>query len=508
MSASVVGCSGSLAPSSDPRSPTEYQEVRLNATVEALEGSMMKVTVTVPAEQVDKAVAAAYREIAAQVRIPGFRKGKVPRPVLDTQVGRSAILAHAAEELVSATFPQAIEDLGLVPAEPAEIDEIDEVVEGSDYTYDAEVLGRPEVELASADGITVEAPPATVRDEEIDAQVDHLRQRFASLEPVEDRGVEPGDFVVISFVGLIDGEPYENNEVDGLLYELGQSQMPQEFEDSLLGARPGDQVVAEFTIPESSSVEEYVGKAARFDTTVSEIKAKALPPVDDEFAASVGGFGSVQEMRDDIRERLTEARIVGRDRTIESEARAALTERVDAEVPEALIDAKKVDILGEFRTTLEQRQMTLAQYLEMSGLTREQVEIDITDEARKRLREEFALEALFRLKDLEVTSEDIDESIAEMADSYETEPAELKTVLMKRSLLPEIRVQIMHRKATEWLVDNVEVIDVEPTDEKDEPAAGAPTAEAPTEVAAVAAAEAPAEATAGAETETDTPDEA
>lgn len=436
----------------------------MNASVEPLEGSMLKVTVTVPADEVDKAIAAAYKEVAGQIRIPGFRKGKVPRPVIDTQVGKGVVMARAAEELVASTFPAAIEDLGIIPAEPSEIDEIDEVTEGADYTYEAEVLGRPEIEIDSADGLTVEAPPATVDDAAIDEQIDYLRDRYASLEPVEDRGVEPGDFAVIAFTGLIDGEPYDNNEVDGLLYELGAGQMPQEFEDAMMGARPGDTVSSEFTIPETSSVPEFVGRTATFETTISEIKAKVLPEVDDEFAASAGGYESAEAMREDVRLRLADMRESARRRAVEANAKAALAERAEIEVPEALIKAKEIDILGEFRKTLEQRQMTLQQYMEASGLSREEIEADIHDEAEQRLREELALEALFRLQGMEVTGADIDQALDEMADSYEMSRDEIQKILVGRSLMPEIRLQIMHGKATEWLVDNVEVTDVEPQD--------------------------------------------
>ena len=432
----------------------------MNATAEPLEGSTVKITVTVPAADVDRAVAHAYSDVAAKVRIAGFRKGKVPRPVIDANVGREAVLAEAVEAIVGDTFPDAVEELGLIPIEPAEVDELDQAVEGTDYVYTADVRVRPEFTLSSTEGLSVEVEPAKATDEELDEQIDYLRDRFSSLEPVDDRGVEPVDFALISFTSTIDGEPYDNNEVDGLLYELGRGQMPQEFDDALLGARAGDEAVSEFTIPDTSSNPEFVGKSVRFEIKVSEVKAKVLPDVDDEFAASVGGFESVDQLRDDVRTRIEQARDVARSRKIEQEGRKALAERLEGDIPDEIVAAKKEEMLGEFQTQLMQREMTLEAYMEQSGATEAQIEADVAEEAAVRVREDLALEALFRAEGLEIGEGEMDAQIAAMAERYEMEPDTLRTTLRNRVMLPDIRQQLMHRHATGWLMDNVEVVEV------------------------------------------------
>ncbi len=444
------------------------QEERLNVTVEPVEGSQVKITVTVPAAEVDKHIAAAYNAIAGKVRIPGFRKGKVPRPVIDANVGREAVLSEATEGLVNGTFPDAIEQAGIFPAEPAEIDELTEVASGADYVYTAEVRVRPELEISGVDGIVVEAEPAEAGEEEIDAQIDYLRDRFASLEPVEDRAIEPGDFAQISFVSTIGGEPYDNNEIDGLLYEIGRGQMPQEFDDALLGARVGDEVVSEFVIPETSSTPEYVGKTARFEIKISEIKAKLLPELDDEFAISVGGYESIDALRKDIRDRIDGSRAVSRKRTVETEARKALAERLVGEISDDLVDLRRQDLLRQFQDELVRRDMTLEDYMESAGLDEGQIEEDVASEARELLGQELALEALFRREGLEVGEGEVDEQIELMAENYETDPAQFRESLRRRGLLPEIRQLLMHRHATDWLVEHIEIKDVEPEPEEAE----------------------------------------
>jgi trigger factor len=326
----------------------------------------------------------------------------------------------------------------------------------------------------------VEAEPVKATEVEIDEQVEYLRDRFSSLEPVDDRGVEPGDFALISFTSTIDGEPYENNEVDGLLYELGRGQMPQEFDDALLGAHAGDERVSEFVIPETSSQPEYVGKTVRFELRVSEVKAKVLPDVDEEFAASVGGFESVDQLREDVRTRIEQTRETARLRRVEQEGRKALAERLEGEVPDELLAAKKEEMLGELQTQLMQRQMTLESYMEQSGTTEEEIETDVAREAAARLREELALEALFVAKGLEIGEGEMDIEVAAMAERYEMDPDTLRVTLRDRLMLPDVRQRLMQRHATGWLMDNVEVKEVaaiaDPSaDNAEKPAAGTPS---------------------------------
>ena len=225
----------------------------LTTSAEKLEGTTVKLTITVPAEEVDKAIADAYSRLSAKLRIPGFRKGKAPRPVVDNYLGHDNVLAEATEGVVNDTYPRAIDAEGLRPVESPEMDALDTVTEGQPYTYEVEVVTRPKLTLESYENIKVEVPSPKANDLDIEAQIEELRERFASLEPVEDRGVAANDFVLISFVGLVDGVEYEGNRVDKYLYEMNRGLMPPEFDEALLGVEAGGETTYEVRVVNQGS---------------------------------------------------------------------------------------------------------------------------------------------------------------------------------------------------------------------------------------------------------------
>ncbi len=483
----------------------------LKTSVEQLEGSKIRMTVTVSADEVDKAVNEAYGRLGSKLRIPGFRKGKAPRPVVDNYVGKDYVLAEATEELVNVTYPRALDAESLRTVDAPEMDEIDNITPGSEYTYVTEVELRPELALSSVDDFEVEVPPREPSDREIDMQVDLMRDRLATLEPVEDRGVEADDFALISFTGYVDGEPYEGNEVDKYLYELGKGLMPVEFDQGIIGTMPGGEVTVEFPIPDTSSNPDFVGKTARFDVVVHEVKAKHLPEVDDEFAANIGGFDTVQELRDDLKMRMGVQKSLQHDREKERALRAQLAERLEGDVPEAMIKGRAGTLMRDFLAQLEQREMTLDSYVEAVGVPKEAIEADLNNQAVESVREDLALEALFRAKGMEVTDEDVEDELKTVAEGTKTSVEEARTRWEEMGLMPVVREQIMHRKAVYWLMENATVREVDPyadadaesgsTDEgtKKKPAKKRATKKAAEAVADVESAEEP--AAEGAQTE-------
>jgi trigger factor len=260
----------------------------------------------------------------------------------------------------------------------------------------------------------------------VDTQIEHTRERFANLEPVEDRGIEAEDFVQLSFVGTVGGEEYEGNTVDKYLYEMNRGLMPSEFDEGLIGLKAGDTTEVEFEIPETSSKEEFVGKTAHFDITVHEVKAKVLPELDDEFASTAGGFETLSEMRDDLMTKMSDVKRAGRERALERKAREALAERLEGDVPEAMVTSRHESMLREFVDGLQQRGMSVEQYLEATGYEFEQIGEDMKEQASMLVREELALEALFRALDMEVTDEDLETEIARFAEAAETTPEDIR----------------------------------------------------------------------------------
>ncbi len=447
----------------------------MKTSVEKLEGTNVKLTVTVSAQDVDRAIDGVYASVAQQVKVPGFRKGKAPRPVIDTHVGREQVLREATEAVVNDTYPRAVDAEGLRPIDSPEVDELDIVEPGKEFTYVAQVETRPELALGTHDDITIELPSATASDREIDAQLTYMAERFATLEPVTDRGVQVEDFVLISFVGKVDGEDYEGGTVDKYLYEMSRGLMPIEFDRGLIGVKAGEETRIEFPIPESSSRPDYVGRTATFDVTVHEIKAKTLPPFDDEFAGNVGGFDTLDELRADTRQKMDAQKGLAQMQLKEREARAALAARLEGDVPSVLVESRASAMMRDFATGLEQRGATLEHYVETMGVSPEQIKTDVEAQAIESVREELALEALFREQGMEVTDADIDEELGMLTgqSAGESSPEELRQRWEEAGVMGAVREQIMHKKAMMWLLDHVKVTEKLDTAEGEEPAGGA-----------------------------------
>ncbi len=434
----------------------------MQSSIEHIDEGQIRITVTVPAADVDREIDAAYSRVGSKLRIPGFRPGKAPRPVIDTHVGRDAVLAEAQEEIVSTSYGAAISEQDLRTYGQPDVGELDMVEPGADFTYTAEVYLRPELPLTDSEDFAVTVPARTASDREVDVQIEHARERFATLEVVE-RPIEANDFALISFVGTVDGEEYEGNKVDKYLYELGRGMMPPEFDEALLGVAPGGSAVAEFVIPDTSSNQEFVGKTAHFDIEVHEVKAKILPALDDEFAASVGGFDSFEEYRTDVREKLDSAKATGFDHKVEVESLRALVERLDGEVPDEMVLSRAASMTREFFESLEDRGISLQQYVEATGADPEQIQADLKVQAAMRVAEELALESLFRARGFEVADTDLDEAILELVKGDEFQARQMRESLAANGALPILREQIMHRRALAWLMENTVVTEEEPS---------------------------------------------
>lgn len=474
----------------------------LTTTVERLEGISVKLTITISADEVDAAIERTYKEMQKKVRVPGFRPGKAPKAMLDSMLGQTYILSEATEDLVNSTYPKALDAEKLRPIESPEIAEIEPVVAGTEFTYIAQVDLRPELTLSKTDGFEVEVVPREATDAMIDEQVDGAREHYASLEPVEDRGVEAGDYVLLSFVGTVDGEAYEGNTVDKYLYETAKGLLPSGFDDGIFGMKPEDERHVEFVIEDTGSNPEFAGKTAGFDVTVHEIKRKVLPEADEEFATNMG-FESVEAMRADLKMRLDQQRGLQHDRDKERALREELAKRVEGDVPGAMIKDRVERLQKDFQGMLDAREWTMEGYLQMTGVTMETLEADLEEQAQQLVREDLALEALFRALGMEVTDADIDEELGEIGKATGTDTGDARARWEELGLLPVVTEQIQHRKAVYWLMENAKVTEVEPAPEGTESAEGTksetPKKKAPAKKKAKAEAEADSDAASGEE---------
>jgi trigger factor len=437
----------------------------LNSTVERLEGSRVRITIEHTADEVRDAIGESYNRISRRLRLPGFRPGKAPRPIIDTHVGRESVLAEALEDLVEHSYPRALDALDLRPMERPDTGDLDSLVEGEGHTFTAEVDVRPDLTLSSIEGLTATVPPSKTSDAEVDAQIDYLRDRFATLAPVEDRGVADGDFALLSFMGTVDGQPAEDLTVDKYLYEVGRGIMPHEFDEGLIGTPTGGTKHLEFDVPETAANTEYVGKPAAFDIEVFEIKAKALADADDEFAGNVGGFDTIAELRDDIRTKLDENKATAHDRLVERGAREALAQRLEGEVPDALVTSRAASMTDEFFESLQEQGMSMDDYLEATGLTQAEVQKDISREAALRVRDELALEALFRQAGLALDDGEVEREVEKYAAGEKVPVERMRERLLEAGVLALIRERLRQRHATRWLTEHVEIVEEAPASE-------------------------------------------
>lgn len=433
----------------------------MKSSVERLEGNRVRITVEHSVDEVRDAISDAYTRVARSMKLPGFRPGKAPRPVIDTHVGREGVLAEALEELVETSYPKALDELQLRPMERPDTGALDQLVEGEGHTYTAEVDVRPEFVLSSIEGLVATVPPSKTGDDEIDAQVDYLRDRFATLEVVEGRGIQDGDFALISFVGTVDGEAADDLTVDKYLYEVGKGIMPQEFDAGLAGAKVGSSVHIEFPVPETAANTDYVGKPAAFDVEIHELKAKALAEANDELAANVG-FETIAELREDVRTKLDENKAAAHGRLVERGAREALAARLEGEIPPALVESRTDAMMEEFLDSLKDQGMSMEDYTEAVGISMEQIYTDISRQATVRVTEELALEALFRAAGLEYTEDELEAEIAKLAEGDKVPAAAMRERLIQTGVIAYLRERLMHRHATRWLMDHVEVVEEAP----------------------------------------------
>lgn len=434
----------------------------MNTTLEKLEDNRVRITITHTTEEVATAVKGAYSRISRQVKIQGFRPGRAPRPVIDTHVGRESVLAEALQQLVDQSYTRAIEEHRVRPIENPDTGELDLLEEGKEYTYTAEVGTRPELTLSSVEDLKATTPSTATTDAEIDAQIEQLRSQHATLDAVEDRGIEEKDFALVSFQGNVDGSAAEDLKIDKYLYELGQGVMPIEFDAGLIGAKPGDKVQVEFEVPDSVANPDYSGKQAVFDVEVFEIKVKVMPEIDDEFATNATGLESLAELREDIRRHLDENKMAAHVRLAERGALAALAERLVGDVPDQLISTRARTMTDEFFQNLGGRGMSPDDYMQATGLSIDDVYADMAAEAGIRVREELALEALYRQVGLEFTDEEVDEEIASLAQSNEIEAAVMRERLIDAGAMAIVRERLAHRHATNWLMEHVEFVEERP----------------------------------------------
>ncbi len=433
---------------------------KLKTTVEPLPESRVRVAAEVPPAEVSKRVAEAAGRMGRDLRMPGFRKGKVPAPVIIQRVGREAVLDEAVRSSLGRWYLDAIDEAGVHPVGEPEVDLGDLPGEGQPLTFTIEIGVRPEAKLGDISTLEVPRREPEAGEDAVNEQLEQMRQQLGRLETVE-RAAENGDFVVIDFKGSIEdaenpGERdyFAGGEARDHLLEIGSDQFIPGFEEQLIGAKAGDEKVVEVTFPEEyGNAEHLAGKPAQFEVTVHEVKAKQLPELDDDFATEAGGFDSLEELREDIATRLREAE----ERRVEADFREAVLDKVvgDAtvEVPDALVEARARELWDQMLHSLSHRGLTKEAYLQISGQSEEEILDQAKPDAEKALRREAVLAAVIEAENIEPSDGDILDALQDAAIQQDTKPEKLRKRLEQQGRLDELIEDLAQRRAVELLAE-------------------------------------------------------
>ena len=432
----------------------------VKTSVTELPESRVRVEAEVPADEVERRLNQTAKALGREMKIPGFRKGKVPPPVVLRRVGRQAVLDETLRSSLGAWYVDAIDAAGIAPVGDPEVALGDLPSEGEALTFSIEIGVRPTAKLGEYQGLEVGRREPDVEEEAVEKEVENLRERLARLETVE-RPAQRGDFVVVDYRGAIDGEPFEGGEARDQPIELGSERLIPGFEDQLQGATAGEERTVTVTFPDDYGAEHIAGKTAEFAVTVKEVKAKELPDLDDDLASDAAGFDTLEELREDIRERLRQAD----EREVEAEFREAAVDAAVAnatvDVPERLVEARARELWERLATTLGRQGISREAYLQISGKSEEAILEEARPDAERALRREAVLAAIVEAEGIEVAENELIEALEHSAEHENTTAQKLLARLEQAGRLDALREDLATRKAVDLLAESATPIEAE-----------------------------------------------
>ena len=379
----------------------------MSVQVEKLEKSMAKLTITVEAAKFDAAVDSAYQKNKGKIALPGFRKGKAPRAMIEKMYGTGVFYEDAANELIPEAYETAAKESELEIVAQPEI-EVTQMEKGTDFIFTATVAIKPEVTLGDYKGIEVEKKEAEVSEEEITAEIDKAREANSRLITIEDRATEDGDTVIIDFDGYVDGKQFEGGYAEDYTLVLGSHSFIDNFEDQLVGKNLGEDVEVNVTFPEEYHVDELKGKPALFKVKIKEIQKKELPELDDDFAQDVSDFDTLDEYKADVEKKILENKENQIKREQEDQIIEKIIENAQMEIPQQMITAQTRQMTQEFAQRLQSQGLSLEQYMQFTGLTPQKMMEDLEPQALKRIQSRLVLEAVVVAENIEAYDEEID----------------------------------------------------------------------------------------------------
>ena len=428
----------------------------MTATWEKKEGNEGLLKVTVPAEKVDKALDQAFKKVVKQINVPGFRKGKVPRPIFEQRFGVEALYQDAVDILLPEAYGEAIDETGINPVAQPEVN-VTQIEKGKDFEFEATVTVEPEVQLGDYKGLEIEKQDSELTDEDLQEAIDHSLGHLADMVVKEDGAVENGDTVNIDFDGYVDGEQFEGGQADGYDLEIGSGSFIPGFEDQLVGVKTGEEKDVVVTFPEEYHAEELAGKEATFKTKVNEIKYKEVPELDDEIANELDSdANSVDEYKENLRKRLSEQKAEEAENVEKEEAINKATDNATIDIPQAMIDTELDRMVQEFGQRIQQQGLDLQTYFQISGQDESQLREQMKDDAEQRIKTNLTLSAIADKENIEANDEDIDKELEKMSKQFNISVEDIKNTLGNTDIIKnDVRIQ----KVIDLLRDNAKFVE-------------------------------------------------
>lgn len=424
----------------------------MSLQVEKLEKNMAKLTIEVSADELEKALQNAYKKQKNKISMPGFRKGKVPRQMIEKMYGAEIFYDDAANALIPKAYADAYDECELDIVSRPEIDVV-QIEKGKDFIFTATVATKPEVTLGEYKGLEVDKVSTRVTQKEVDAKIQEEAEKNARTITVEDRAVQDGDEVVLDFEGFVDGVAFEGGKGENYPLTIGSGSFIPGFEEQLVGAEAEKEVEVKVTFPEDYHAEDLKGKEAVFKCTVHEIKAKELPEIDDEFAAEVSEFDTLEEYKADVKAKIKEQKAAEGKAKQEDQVVEQAVKNATYELPEAMVETQAEQMANDFAQRMQSQGLTMEQYFQFTGTTAEQMMEDLKPQAVKRIETRLVLEAIAKAENIEISDEKLDEEIGKMAEAYKMEADKLKEFMgenEKKQMKEDMAVQ----EAITFLVDN------------------------------------------------------
>ncbi|MCE4965992.1 trigger factor [Staphylococcus chromogenes] len=428
----------------------------MTATWEKKEGNEGLLQVTVPAEEVDKALDQAFKKVVKQINVPGFRKGKVPRPIFEQRFGVEALYQDAVDILLPKAYSNAVEEAGINPVDQPEI-EVTQIEKGKEFKFDATVTVEPEVELGDYKGLEIEKQDTELTDEEVETTINQRLEAMADMVIKEDGKVEEGDTVNLDFDGYVDGEQFEGGQADGYDLEIGSGMFIPGFEEQLVGLKVGEEKDVEVTFPEEYHAEELAGKPATFKTKINEIKTKEVPELDDELANELDSeANTVDEYKENLRKQLAESKATEAENVQKEEAITKATDNAKVDIPDAMIKTEEDRMLQEFAQRLQQQGLNLETYFQISGQSEEDLRGQMKEDAEQRVKTNLTLAAIADAENIEASDEDVEKELETMSSQFGISVDDIKSTLGNTDIVKnDVRV----KKVIDLLVNEAKFVE-------------------------------------------------